>query len=108
MGDFMIDIVTPLINRIRQTSQSGECNFSSRSRKEVHDGIHYLLCKALYRKRKQKHIRQLNNYKLRLNPETADLVDKLEKSGGKKRKKRRVGCSVSKKARNKTNNSIKK
>lgn len=54
---------------------------------------HTEIGRALYQKRKEKHIRQLKKYKLRLNPEMADLIEeiergeKLKKKKGKKKKK---------------------
>lgn len=43
----------------------------------------------LFDKRKQKHIRQLLKHKMRLNPDTVDLIDDLEKKERKEEKKLR-------------------
>lgn len=61
-----------------------------------HD-YHTEMGKALYQKRKEKHIRQLKKYKLRLNPEMADLIEELDKQERKKKRKKK------KKKKNKIN-----
>ena len=54
-----------------------------------HD-YHTEMGRAMYQKRKEKHIRQLKKYKLRLNPETVDLIEEIEKRVNKKKKKKKV------------------
>lgn len=53
-----------------------------------HD-YHTDIGRALYQKRKEKHIRQLKKYKLRLNPDMADLIEELDKDERRKSKKKK-------------------
>lgn len=50
---------------------------------------HSEIGKKLYQERKQKHIKQLKRHKLRLDPETADLLEKNTEKKGKKKKKKK-------------------
>lgn len=53
----------------------------------THQQYYTEIAHELFDKRKQKHIRQLMKHKMRLNPETVDLVEELEKKERKEEKK---------------------
>lgn len=53
----------------------------------THQQYYTEVARELFDKRKQKHIRQLVKHKMRLNPETVDLIEELEKKERKEDKK---------------------
>lgn len=53
----------------------------------THQQFYTEVARELFDKRKQKHIRQLIKHKMRLNPETVDLIEELEKKERKEDKK---------------------
>lgn len=55
----------------------------------THQQYYTEVARELFDKRKQKHIRQLMKHKMRLNPDTVDLIEELEKKERKEEKKLR-------------------
>lgn len=55
----------------------------------THQQFYTEVAQELFDKRKQKHIRQLMKHKMRLNPDTVDLIEELEKKERKEEKKLR-------------------
>ena len=55
----------------------------------THQQYYTEVAQELYDKRKQKHVRQLMKHKMRLNPDTVDLIEELEKKERKEEKKLR-------------------
>ncbi|MDX1943618.1 MAG: DUF5706 domain-containing protein [Saprospiraceae bacterium] len=53
----------------------------------THHHYHTEAAQDLFDKRKQKHIRQMMKHKMRLNPDTVDLIEELEKKERKEEKK---------------------